>query len=184
MANLTTTTTAVTWSNAWRACRSEISPAGIYQNTQYTCPSGQVCAATPGGSFQTALCIVAVVASTGSIPASCPPSYPSGPIISYFNETDSRTCSGCSCATTPTGGSCGGTLTVTGVNTIGCNNPNFSYPIGTGCSMQRFSLPSIVGNIGSSYTLTPGQCPIVVDGTPDGGAMPTGSAEVICCASM
>lgn len=171
-----------TWGNTTRMCNG-LTAGG---DPAYYCEgAGSVCVPVVDVPYQTTPCIAKTVQQGVPVPTSCPAAYPVGPMVSYqsYNSfNDSRGCAACTCSPAPTGGTCAGSISVTTVDQGDCTTGAVSYPIntlGTGC--VSYNLPNSIGNIGASYTLTPGACSIVTDTMPMGTVMPTGSAQIICC---
>ncbi len=171
------TPSAVTWTTAYRLCL----PEGTEHS--YYCEGDDICTPNPPSPFQARLCIGQIVPAGATAPTSCPTGYPNGPSISYWNSSDTRGCAPCSCTTSaPTGGSCAGTLSLTGADEDDCTTNAIPYTIGSGCSAQ-FSLLGAVARIAGNYTVAPGTCAVSADGGtyPTGTVQVAGSTQVICC---
>ena len=140
------------------------------------------CIATPAPPFASQPCIFLVVPAGQAVPTSCPSPYTGGPPdVYYASATDTRGCTSVNCADAgPAGGSCDGTMSVTGAIGNDCTTGAFSYLIGSGCSAP-FALSGPVSHITANYTMTPGSCAVASGGTPTGAAQPSGPAQVVCC---
>ena len=170
------------WADATRMCNTQTT-AG---DSNYYCEdAGTICVPIPDAPYGTTPCVAQIVQQGEALPTSCPAGYPNGPVTSYgsYNSfDDTRDCAPCTCSPTPAGGSCTGTLTVTSVDEGDCTTDASSYPLDTlGSGCQPYSLSDSIGNIGATYTLTPGTCSITTDTAPTGTVTPTGSAQIICC---
>ena len=158
----------VTWQDEARLCNLETAEMGSCTG------AGELCTPTPRPPFASQLCVFRVVAEGQDFPE-CPPDYPNARDPLYASFTDERACSDCKCSP-PAGGSCAGKLTLsTGQS---CSN-SFEYTLGSGC--KQFSLDKQASQVGAQYTLVPGSCGIASDTKPTGGAIPSGSATVVCC---
>lgn len=158
----------VTWQYDARLCNLEVAEPG-------TCTgSGELCTPTPRPPFASQLCVFRVVPEGQDLP-DCPSAYPNGREPLYSSFTDERDCSGCSCSG-PTGGKCAGKLTLSDEQSC---SAGFDYTLGSGC--QQFQLDTSPARLDAQYTLVPGTCGIASDTEPTGGAIPSGSATVVCC---
>lgn len=135
---------------------------------------GELCTPTPERPFVSQLCVYQVVPEGQDFPE-CPAGYPHPREPLYDSFTDGRKCSSCRC-TGLTGGTCAGTLTLN--NQLSCGS-GFDYQLGSGCKQFSFSTPP--SELDAHYTLVPGTCGISSDTEPTGGAIPSGSATVVCC---
>jgi hypothetical protein len=171
-----------TWSNATRMCNSQTT-AG---DPNFYCEdAGTICVPIPEAPYATTPCVAQIVQDGEPIPTSCPAGYPHGPVTSYWSYNsfnDTRDCAPCTCSPTPAGGSCTGTLTVTSVDQGDCTTDAMSYPLDTlGSGCVEFDLSDSIGNIGATYSLTPGTCSITTNTAPMGTVTPIGEAQIICC---
>lgn len=158
----------VAWQYDARLCSLETAEMGSCAG------SGELCTPTPRPPFASQLCVFRVVPEGQDLPE-CPPAYPNARDPLYTSFTDERACSDCKCSP-PAGGSCAGKLTLsTGQS---CSN-TFEYTLGSGC--KQFALDKQPTQVGAQYTLVPGSCGIASDTKPTGGAIPSGSATVVCC---
>jgi hypothetical protein len=158
----------VSWQYDARLCSLETAEMGTCTGT------GELCAPTPRPPFASQLCVFRVVPEGQDLPE-CPAAYPNARDPLFGSFTDERACSTCSCSA-PKGGRCSGKLTLsTGQS---CGN-TFEYTLGSGC--KPFGLSTPPTQLGAEYTLVPGTCGIADDTEPTGGAIPSGSATVVCC---
>lgn len=158
----------VTWQHDVRLCELETAEMGTCTGT------GELCIPTPSPPYVSQLCVFRVVPEGQDLP-DCPDAYPNSREPLYSSFTDERDCSGCTCSG-PTGGKCAGKLTLSDEQT--CSG-DFDYTLGSGC--QQFQLGTPPARLGAQYTLVPGTCGIASDTKPIGGAVPSGSATVVCC---
>jgi hypothetical protein len=160
---------AVSWQYDARLCSLETAEPG-----SCTGP-GELCTPTPSkGGYASQLCVYRVVSEGQNLPE-CPAAYPNAHEPLYESFTDERGCSSCVCSGL-IGGACTGKLMLS--SGASCSS-EFEYILGTGC--QKFTLSTSPAQLGAQYTLVPGTCGVARDTEPTGGAVPSGSATVVCC---
>ncbi len=165
------------WMNPSRICPA---PAATIGDAGYACPTaGNLCARTPALPFGTRPCIAEIVPDGQIPPATCPVDYPNGPYLSYSSMSDDRACASCACGKDPDGGTCTGTIALTGTGDDCTPDAGATYAIGSGCG--RFSLADPVANITGSYVVVGAQCAITTDTHAVGSAAPTNPVQVVCC---
>ncbi|HKO49481.1 MAG TPA: hypothetical protein VJV79_17250, partial [Polyangiaceae bacterium] len=137
----------------------------------------QVCAPSPPQPYAAQLCVTRVATEGLPLPT-CPAQYPNGKTL-YKSFSDDRSCSGCTCSAV-SGGACTGSKLLISAETD-CSG-GVEYKLGSLC--QPFTL---VGNnahptsVRGQYTVTPGDCKVVVPSSTTGSAPTIGSATVVCC---
>ncbi|MES1185266.1 MAG: hypothetical protein ABUL60_15755 [Myxococcales bacterium] len=159
----------VSWQYDARLCTLETAEPGSCTG------DGELCTPTPGAPYASQLCVFRIVPEGQELPE-CPSEYPHAREPLYESFTDERGCSSCSC-TGLIGGSCAGTLTL-GTTGQSCGT-GFEYKLGSGCLSFGFATPPV--QLDAEYTLMPATCGIARDTEPTGGALPSGSATVVCC---
>jgi hypothetical protein len=172
---------AASWGYATRMCNATTT-AG--DPAFYCEDAGSLCLPIPDSPYTNTPCVAQTVPANQPLPTSCPAEYPNGPKVSYGQFDDTRDCAQCTCGAAPVGGSCTGPgmISVTGVNEGDCTTDGMSYQLNTlGSGCVQFGLSSSIGNIGGTYTMTPGACSIVTDTAPTGTVTPAGSAQILCC---
>jgi hypothetical protein len=170
----TTTLPPVTWTTTARVCSYQGPP------DMGGCTNSNQCLRAPSGSFGARLC---VYTTTVPPPTSCPAPYNGmSPSTFYQGATEGRSCSACSCTTTtPTGGSCSGSVAVSSA----CGAASVNYTLGTttgtppGCS-GGLTLAQSPAFIQGTYAVTPGSCSVQTNATSMGAAMPSGPVTVCC----
>ncbi len=136
--------------------------------------TGEICVPTPTAPYSSHLCVYQLMLDGQPAPA-CPSAYPNASDALYSTFADTRGCAACTCSG-PTGGSCTGTITLSGGNDCGSG---FQYALGSGC--QSFSLSAPPSHIQANYTVMAGSCAVATNTHPTGGAKPSGSFRAVCC---
>jgi hypothetical protein len=167
----------VTWTTSARVC----SYTGTPDSPGGCTTGGQQCVAAPTGNYGTTLCVYSTMAPP---PSSCPAGFAAiGPAVFYSGQTDTRDCAGCTCASSPTGGTCSGSVSLYGNNAGGCNGTPATYALGTTCQCYgcaQPALPNVPGFVQANYTVTAGTCSVVGQPAPTGSVTPTGPTTLCC----
>jgi hypothetical protein len=156
------------WKRDARTCTLNTAASASCADTDETCVP------VPTAPYASHLCVYQVVLDGQNIPA-CPAAYPNPSDPLYSSYSDNRGCMPCSCSG-PSGGSCAGTLILSGGNDCGTG---FQYTLGSGC--QSFSLSAPPSHIEGNYTLSAGTCAIAQDTQATGSAQGSGNARAVCC---
>jgi hypothetical protein len=164
-----------TWNSALRVCQMAASEINWF------CPtSGEVCTQIPAAPYGARVCVEQVVQEGQPVPATCPATYPNRLTDSYWTYADGRGCAQCACADGgPAGGSCKGSVAVTGAAVDDCTTGANPFPLGTVCG--QFGLAGNLARIAGTYELEAGTCAVATDTHAYGTAQATGSAQVVCC---
>jgi hypothetical protein len=173
----TTPGSAAGWTTSARLCSGVAvtdSPGGCSTTTD-------ACVLGPPSGFVANVCIY----QTGT-PA-CPAAYPN-PQVFYSGESDLRGCGPCTCSSSPSPGSCSGTITLYGAINGGCTGNSATFTLG---AQACAGAPGVVGvtysglanNPGfakASYTVTPGTCSVTVAPVATGAVTAT-TPTTVCC---
>jgi hypothetical protein len=119
----------------------------------------------------------ACVYQSGDI--ACPAGYATKNLL-YTGEMDGRSCAGCACGGTPTGGSCAGTISFWGSVTNGCSGTAAgTYTLGNSCTTYS-GAANDPAYAQATFTVTPGTCSVTTQPTVTGAVTGTGPMTVCC----
>jgi hypothetical protein len=138
------------------------------------------------GGFGAKACVYSTATTA---PTVCPAGYPTGPVNTYLDTSEGRSCDVCTCGGAPTGGSCTGTVSLYGdFPDAGCTGAPDTYAIGT-CQCYGKSLCGandlvILNNepgwVRAQYTVMAGTCATLAPPASLGSATP-GRPFTVCC---
>jgi hypothetical protein len=164
--------TAPGWNNTARVCSwagPNDTPGGCNPAT------GQCVGGSPGtgAGFAATVCVF----QTGDI--ACPAGYPNNRNVVFSGEISTRDCGGCACTTaSPTGGSCGGTITIFG--DANCAGSMAQFTFGTTTCLPYNLPPLDPASVQAALVVTAGTCAVGTPATPTGGVSGTGPTTVCC----
>jgi hypothetical protein len=170
----TKTVSPPTWALGGRVCPY----AGA--NDSGGCPVTDSCVAIPGGSYGRDLC---VYSTKQPAPTSCPPGYNTNtafPQTFYQSVTDTRDCTACGCASTPSAGTCSGSVSIYGSTANGCSGTvAATVAFGAGCTMYSGAGLS-PGWVQATYAVNGAACGVTGQPTQTGSAM-SSQPITVCC---
>ncbi len=153
---------AVTWERSARVCGSTTA-----LGKEDSCVAGEVCVAPPRAPFLPRLCVLA----TGEMACPAGSAY-SVQHVYFTGGSDTRACTGCSCAAA-TGTTCAGSFHT--FDSASCMVETGAYPLTSACTSLT------TAPMGMSITVAPSGGSCALSGGQATGAFTPSGATTVCC---